>query len=966
MRHKERENYRKKKLYKVLPFMAALCVCGSSIGGTVYAETVEPTVDMLEETSEVDENTTEETTTEEDTTEENTTAESTPAENADTPSENEPTEPAVSDGRSFQTEIAKPDNVEQDGYDVIFAIDNSGSVKKKQREARCNALKSIVNRMVGSDFNVGIIYFSGEAYNTYGLTSMKNEDSAKEVLEHLTTVVEGRPDKNTNISSALEVAQTFLADSNPNRQPVIVLCSDGTNENKEHDLAYQEEADAATAEIVRQLKNRENASPVPIYCVYLKQLYKDADKLALEEEKLKEIVNYCPEEGESYEDFSADRFYTVTNEEVENLTSSFEEVFFKMQNNVRKRDLNFDDSWKDQLYIPSLAVSKVNIYINKSVDLANSYNDGREPSSEPKSWKTEDATFFSLENPSAGDWWFQITNSDVDLSGISGQVTYIANPGVSVEMVLLDNDNTDGEKQYQLRVHFYDENGEEITVDPGATVQVYRENVDENGEPALFMPYLETENGLITSVPQTWEGYGDYNYQVRVSYKDYIDLHYTFNTLTVAGAAPVTTDVTEGVYETDKTETENGSVFQFALKESDLWKDPDGSEVTVTGITQVNTANPVTYEQRDGYVYITAEKAGDVEFSLDLENTSGMTAVVSVKGKIKDLGVKRKVVAGVVGTGILAVIVLIVLAVHESQKKKKRESIYGDFQEIAGKVEDTCNKCEMQIKELETKKAMLTEYVEGSSDGIQEMAAGMSAGLQTIFGVQDYMAADYCKKQFEDVKKWENSLRLARTSMGNAKKEMADLQEKDLSTVWSQMEKVYESAKKNYVRVRNIEKNLAKKKEDTENIIQNVEEAGEALCQFIESDIKCSLTVTNLSCNLSAVYRQSAKEYGKQISGYYELGSIRQIAGAGNNPARLENMVSPLDIYVYGYEEDKEKNPQEGLQLKGKDAFSVKNLNTDEAPVKTDHAVLLKGNTYELTVENIEDLGKVSMCLTVG
>ena len=965
MRHKEREKYRKKKLYKVLPFMAALCVCGSSVGGTVYADGADPAVDMVEETSEADENTTDENIT--DITDENTTGENTPSENINAQSENETAEPTVSDGRSFQTEIAKPDNVEQDGYDVIFAIDNSGSVKKKQREARCNALKSIVSRMVGSDFNVGIIYFSGEAYNTYGLTSMKNEDSAKEVLEHLTTVVEGRPDKNTNISSALKVAQTFLADSNPNRQPVIVLCSDGTNENTTHDLAYQEEANAATAEIVRQLKNRENASSVPIYCVYLKQLYKDADKLALEEEKLKEIVNYCPEEGESYEDFSTERFYTVTNEEIENLTSSFEEVFFKMQNNVRKRDLNFDDSWKDQLYIPSLAVSKVNIYINKPVDLLNSYNDGRAFSSDPKWWITEDATFFSLENPSAGNWWFQITSKDVDLSGISGQVTYIANPGVSVEMVLLDNDNTDGEKQYQLRVHFYDENGEEITVDPGATVQVYRENVDENGESALFMPYLETENGLITSVPQTWEGYGDYNYQVRVSYKDYIDLHYTLNTLTVAGAAPATTDITEGVYETEKTETENGSVFQFALKESDLWKDPDGSKVTVTGITQVNTANPVNYEQRDGYVYITAEKSGDVEFRLDLENTSGMTAAVSVKGKIKDLGVKRKVAAGVVGTGILAVIVVIVLAVRESQKKKKREHIYGDFQGIAGKVEDICSKCEMQIKELETRKGVLTEYVKGSpeteGESIQEMAKDMDDGLQTIFGIKDYMAEDYCEKQFEDVKKWENSLRLIRNSIGRAKKDMADLQEKDLSTVWSQMEKVHEDAKKNFVRVRNIERNLAKKKEDIENIIHNVEESGDALWQFQESKIKCSLTVTDLSCDPGAIYTQSAKKYGKEISGSYELGSIRQI-GSSNNAGTLGNTVSLPEIYVYGYKN--ESSGKEGLQLKGKDCFYIKEISAKGEPEKTDHAVLLKDTTYELTVDNVVPVGKVSMRLTVG
>ena len=948
MRHKERENYRKKKLYKVLPFMAALCVCGSSIGGTVYAESAEPTVDMVEETSEADENTS--------------------AENSDTSSENETAEPTVSDGRNFQTEIAKPDNVEQDGYDVIFAIDNSGSVKKKQREARCNALKSIVNRMVGSDFNVGIIYFSGKAYNTYGLASMKNEDSAKEVLEHLTTVVEGRPDKNTNISSALKVAQTFLADSNPNRQPVIVLCSDGTNENKEHDLAYQEEADAATAEIVRQLKNRGNAPSVPIYCVYLKQLYKDADKLALEEEKLKEIVNYCPEEGESYEDFSADRFYTVTNEEIENLTSSFEDVFFKMQNNVRKRDLNFDDSWKDQLYIPSLAVSKVNIYINKPVELLNSYNDGRAFSSDPKWWITEDATFFSLENPSAGDWWFQITSSDVDLSGISGQVTYIANPGVSVEMVLLDNDNTDGEKQYQIRVHFYDENGEEITVDPGATVQVYREDINENGESTLFMPYLQTENGLITSVPQTWEGYGDYNYQVRVSYKDYIDLHYTFNTLTVAGTAPVTTDITDGVYETEKTETENGSAFQFAIRESDLWKDPDGSEVTVTGITQVNTANPVNYEQRDGYVYITAEKAGDVEFSLNLENTSGMTAVASVKGKIKDLAEGRKVKSTIKIVIVVAVLGVIFKALRKINKKGKVNSESSKFEDLAKEIENTGKECKKLVVDLNENNRMIQACLHGNparrKPGIIEMSWELKDGLRELFHMEQYenpdFGADISKlaKEGEDtLEKILNRVQTLRAEEKTLSDPNSKAAKRGMNYVLDRMKKNRIESEKNLQEVKKLKESLQNKKTEAAQITETVVNLGGEMFEIISGTIKCTLKVTDISCcpGISGIMSATGFD-GKYMLNCYGLGEVDLIGLRNTN---LGNKVKPLDIYVYGYENEE---GMKGLKLKGKDLFIIKEKNETEE-TETDQAILLQDHSYILTVST--DIGEVQMQLTV-
>lgn len=928
MRHKERENYRKKKLYKVLPFMAALCVCGSSVCGNVYADTVDSAA-VAEESSEETEGAAEEVTTE--------------------------ARPV-----SIESAITKPDNVEQNGYDVVFVIDNSQCLNKQLVNARNDAIRPLISYMAGANFNVGLVYFSEGLDAALGLTSMENSEGSQKVLGFFEDEADAQysmsgssgndaQEEKVNIGEALLKAKNMLKSSSSQRKQLVVLFGE-SNENIES-------ADAQTAAQALQKNN------VPIYCVY-----RETEDNAQNEDTLKKIVNYYDDNTDN----ASERFYKVAGKQVQKLQMNFREVFFDMQNIVTKLSQKPDSDGNIKFYVPSIGIRKMNIYINKKAAENVELKKGDE-SVPVDAWEIGNGTFFTVENPEAGVraedskvgdlWTLQV--GDSALTDVSAKITYLADPGVSVEVKSTDSEDSSG-KNNQLIVHFFDEDENEIPIDSGANIEV---KISTEDGTVLESDSIEMDikDGVVSSQFSDAGDYSHYTYDVTLNYPYCKKLHYTISNLSSTKSAPVTTDVTEGVYEAEKMETENGSVFQFAIKESDLWNDPEGDGVTITEVTQVNTSNPVTCEQRDGYVYVTAEKAGSIEFSLNLEDETGMTAVVSVKGKIKDPGIKRKVMFGVAGTGILAVIVVVVLAIRESRKKKKRQSIFGEFQGIAGKVEDTCSKCEMQIKELEARKEVLTEYVEGSpeteGESIQEMAKYMNDGLQTIFGIKDYMAEDYCEKQFEDVKKWENSLKLVRNSMGRAKKDMADLQEKDLSTVWNQMEKVYEDAKKNFVRVRNIEKNLAKKKEDIENIIHNVEESGDALWQFQESKIKCSLTVTDLSCNPGAIYTQSAKKYGKEISGSYELGSIRQI-GSSNNAGTLGNTVFPLEIYVYGYKN--ESSGKEGLQLKGKDCFYIKEISAKGEPEKTNHAVLLKDTTYELTVDNVVPVGKASMRLTVG
>ena len=924
MRHKERENYRKKKLYKVLPFMAALCVCGSSVGGNVYADTVDSAT-VAEESSEETEGVAEEAATTE-------------------------VRPV-----SIESAITKPDNVEQNGYDVVFVIDNSQCLNKQLVNARNDAIRPLISYMAGANFNVGLVYFSEGLDAALGLTSMENSEGSQKVLGFFEDEADAQysmsgssgndaQEEKVNIGEALLKAKNMLKSSSSQRKQLVVLFGE-SNENIES-------ADAQTAAQALQKNN------VPIYCVY-----RETEDNAQNEDTLKKIVNYYDDNTDN----ASERFYKVAGKQVQKLQMNFREVFFDMQNIVTKLSQKPDSDGNIKFYVPSIGIRKMNIYINKKAAENVELKKGDE-SVPVDAWEIGNGTFFTVENPEAGVraedskvgdlWTLQV--GDSALTDVSAKITYLADPGVSVEVKSTDSEDSSG-KNNQLIVHFFDEDENEIPIDSGANIEV-KISTEDGTVLESDSVEMDIKDGVVSSQFSDAGDYSHYTYDVTLNYPYCKKLHYTISNLSSTKSAPVTTDITEGVYEAEKTETENGSVFQFAIKESDLWNDPEGDGVTITEVTQVNTSNPVTCEQRDGYVYVTAEKAGSIEFSLNLEDETGMTAVVSVKGKIKDPGVKRKVMFGVAGTGILAVIVVAVLALLERQKKKKRQRIFGELQELAGKVDDSCSKCEMQIKELETQKAQLTEYLEGSSetdcDCIRKMAEDMDNELQTMFGVKNYLEENYCEKQFEDVETWKNSLRRIQSSMKRIKTYM-DLEEKDLASVWDQVEKGYQAVNKKMLQINEIEENLKKKKEDIGNIIQNVEDLGEAMSQFAENEINCNLTVEDISCSPGAIYRQGAKVNGKNRHGGYKLGSIRRIIGTGTNTKILESTVSPLDIYVYGYE-------KEGLQLKGKNAFYIKNLNADETPVKTDHAVLLKGNTYKLTVENIDDLGKVSMNLTVG
>lgn len=176
-----------------------------------------------------------------------------------------------------ETEMAElavpPSNLTED-YDVVIVADNSGSVWEQQAE-RDQALRGIVNRAIGSDMRIGGVYFGEKICKTLSLTPMADEDGYACVQEFFQMTEQDEENRGTNIGKALEEARHILENQGGGRQKVIILFSDGINENMGDDADFEADADRMTLEQAKILEENE----IALYCVYLQKSRNDEEYL---------------------------------------------------------------------------------------------------------------------------------------------------------------------------------------------------------------------------------------------------------------------------------------------------------------------------------------------------------------------------------------------------------------------------------------------------------------------------------------------------------------------------------------------------------------------------------------------------------------------------------------------------------------------------------------------------------------
>ena len=555
------------------------------------------------------------------------------------------------DSASVSDQMVKPSNLNTEGYDVVILADNSGSVWSQQGD-RDKALRGIANLAVGSDIRIGAVYFGETTYKKLGLTSMEDQDSSTKVLDFLNLTEKNENNRGTNIGNALEEAQTLFEDQNANRQKIIILFSDGINENLSQSSSFKEAADRETLEQAQSLKEKQ----IPIYCVYLQKNRNDEDYL-------KQLVNYFNEDN----DYADERFKKVTDDQIDILSEQFAQTFYSMQNDMKYREISIDSSGTMSFYIPELGVRRMQIYLKNDKAYEVLLSGPSEDSGEAQTWGDNGNVYITVDEPETGDWTLEITGDGADtVTGTLACYTDIsASSSISGEVD--ENGNIYRNRPEKINVSFYDEDGSEFRPDEAAVVSGTVTVQNEAGENITRdVEFGSTENGYESAEFQI-EDYGTYSYQVSLSYADFINLRYDFEGGTVQGMAPLAYDQ-EGTFE--GRETGDGEAFTFET--DDLYSDPDGEKITITGVTQLNEENPViSVEEKEGFLTVTAQDTGDVDFVINIEDESGNTAQVEIKGKVMDVVTARII------TGLLIFLLIVVLTAIVSlliyRRKMKNE-----------------------------------------------------------------------------------------------------------------------------------------------------------------------------------------------------------------------------------------------------------------------------------------------------
>lgn len=851
-----------------------------------------------------------------------------------------------------------PVNLNTSGYDVVFVIDNSRSVWNQQ-EIRDRALRSISNLAVGADIRIGGVYFADHIYKTLSLTSVENQEGSTKVSGFLNMTEQDEGNIDTNIGAALESAMKLFEDQDASRQRIIILFSDGINENAAQEISYKEAADARTKDAVRMIEE----AGIPVYCVYLQKSRND-------EAYLKELVNYFSADNS----FETERFKKVTQTEIDMLSEQFAEIFYAMQNDMKYRSISLDSTGTAKFYVPSLGVNKLQIYIDSDYDykaVVNSPEDDR-----LQSWQDGTATFASVETPSTGEWSLMIESNEPET--LRGTIAYYAYLTASAEVI----EDTEGDEglgsQKRLKVHFYDVNGQEITVDPAARVTATAIITDEDGaQITKELAFAISDEGCISDT-FTVDTYGSYCFELNISYEDFIDLSFDLKGGEVEKHAPKTFD-RNGDFEAAK--SDNG--YEFSFKAEELYRDVDGDDVTIENVVQINSANPVSVVCQDGYVNITAQNTGDVSFALNLKDSSGMTASVTITGQVIDVEIRRMIKVCITAVLLVIAFILIISILLKQMKNKKLQQEVTDIQqEVVNKkkhLDELYEQVRTQqekynddvVPEIQRNKEDLKLVLYGGEredgevePGILRLTEGMLEDEVEIYGLDEYIQNGYAERVMVDtdaaVKSIDDIIDKADGIAGSNKKVVEAMSNNaaDLKKRIAKLEKDCKRMEELNEQFRSAV-DMIKAENEKMNVLLN-----EMISKYMDAievrntKIECDLRVKILGCTGTKV----CKVAGRNIRGSYSLDEVSLL---GHGTVRERNGGCSTGIMVAGFA-DQEGQP--GLILRSQRVFKIKDQASGGDMKSVREIVLEKGKSYniECTGEGSDrrDLTQI-ICMTI-
>ena len=874
-----------------------------------------------------------------------------------------------------QPRMVKPDDLNFQDYDIVYVIDNSGSMESQDLH-RNRALRNITRLATGSDTRIGVVYFTNIATKALDISPVKTAEESEKVIGKLNT--EARDGSFTHIGEGLKAALDMLEKQDSDREKLIILFSDGVNDldGKQGKCELDEQADKETEERAQLAEKR----GIPIYCVLLKKVNKGG---AEDEAYLADLVNYFHKPGDDgYEDHG-DRFYITTYDDiVTSFSYTFAEMFYDARNNMIYHEITFDDNGRFVFDVPDLGVKELRVFLqgkiteavvlpgdNENLEKMTDEVDDKisSPNDPSKIIDKEDPVYFkTYPNPVLGEWSISIsTEKGVEPGSVRGIIAYYTDlSAAALETTSAGGTHLKGEP-YRLDLTFYDDDGNQIKIDDHARVTAkvvfYEEPGD--GEPLS----VSVADGAASCADVSADSYGKYHYDVQLTAGDYINLRYTLPGGSVEPTPPEVFPVSRVI----TSEKAAGGGQRFSFPEGKLFRDLEGDAVTVDpAVIQFSESNPVSVEQKDGYVYLTAKSPWIVDFALRVTDESGLSADIPIKGVLIN---KTMVYFAIIGLilGIAAVIIRKrQKKADEDARKNNRENFQTSMDQIlriysentplleewgGGKEPGLTEKFKNMLNGFTFEPEEGEEEEQANADDIEnkyalrEVAAQFPQALseldKDIFGNLD--------KPVDLNKELSDGFEAETLEAGNkafsAIKAMPDrlrvLKEQAASASSKDVKEAYNEAKNMQTGIVTQLQILRGETDEVKRVVDSLIEQTIAIKKVLTSRVSCKLEITNIDGNHALSGTASGKNMRGDNREPYPLSDVRLYDGAP-----LGQIVPDAkNIKVYGNAIGDSRN---SVLLLGGVPFSCDAGDENAAPAHS--AVLEKGIHYRIVLTGSE------------
>lgn len=319
----------------------------------------------------------------------------------------------------------KADSSSNTGFDVIFLLDASGSMKKSDPEQlRSEAIKLFLDmsKVQGSKF--GLVAYSDSIVREHSLDSIASQ-ADKDNLKNMT---EGIPfgektDTGLGLSEAVKLMENGHDSSHT---PVIILLSDGKNDPKR-----------SSADSVKDIHNAIELAKAKGYPIYTIGLNYDG---TVDKAQLSDISTNTG--GKNY----------ITNSS-KDLTSILTDIYANINNsNVNQGGtlLANGDFQEFKINIPDDSIAEANISMlsNNPVEVKLSDNKGKEvifPSEQANLTTSKKYSELKLIKPSKGNWLLKVKGMSGDKIDIS--YVFSAKSSVKTNTSVNKNVNTTSKTQ---------------------------------------------------------------------------------------------------------------------------------------------------------------------------------------------------------------------------------------------------------------------------------------------------------------------------------------------------------------------------------------------------------------------------------------------------------------------------------------------------------------------------------------